>query len=89
MDAAWNYRGKNFVILHRLCVKAERQNEGIGTKTMIEIERRVKNTGIQAIRLDTFSQNPFALNMYKKLGYKKTGQAHWRKGLFYLFEKQL
>ena len=26
--------------------------------------------------------------MYEKLGYKKVGEANWRKGLFYLYEKK-
>lgn len=31
--------------------------------------------GIQAIRLDVFRQNPYALRLYENLGYEKTGDA--------------
>lgn len=44
---------------------------------------------INAIRLDVFSQNPFALKLYEKCGYAKTGTVNWRKGIFYLMEKYL
>lgn len=56
---------------------------------MIKIEEILKTEGIQSIRLDTFSLNPYALKMYQTLGYQKVGEVKWRKGLFYLFEKQL
>jgi GNAT superfamily N-acetyltransferase len=87
-DAAWE-DGNEFMVLHRLCVQADRQGEGIGTRTMRAIEEMLKDKGIRSLRLDAFSQNPRALNLYRSLGYKKTGEAQWRKGLFFLFEKLL
>jgi ribosomal protein S18 acetylase RimI-like enzyme len=89
LNAKWQYKGTDFIVLHRLCVNLSFQNKGIGTKTMLMIEEYVKNKGIQSIRLDAFSKNPFALKMYAKLGYKKVGEANWRRGLFYIFEKIL
>ncbi|MDR0828921.1 MAG: GNAT family N-acetyltransferase [Prevotellaceae bacterium] len=86
-NGKWNYCGENFIILHRLCVDTAYQNKGYGEKTMLLIEDYLKNNGIQAIRLDVFPQNNYAMKLYNKLGYRKTGEAHWRKGLFYLFEK--
>jgi RimJ/RimL family protein N-acetyltransferase len=88
-NGLWEYKGDNFMILHRLCVNTEYQNKGFGTRTMICIEEHLKNTGIESIRLDTFSKNQAALKLYDKLGYKKTGEVNWRKGLFYLLEKKL
>jgi RimJ/RimL family protein N-acetyltransferase len=87
LNAKWQYKGTDFIVLHRLCVNLSFQNKGIGTKTMLMIEEYVKNQGIQSIRLDTFSKNPFSLKMYAKLGYKKVGEANWSRGLFYIFEK--
>lgn len=83
----WKYKESSFMVIHRLCVNPQFQNQGIGTKTMQIIEDMLKNDGIKAIRLDAFSQNPYALRMYEKLGYLKIGEAKWRKGLFYLYEK--
>jgi ribosomal protein S18 acetylase RimI-like enzyme len=88
-NGLWEYKGDNFMVLHRLCVNTEYQNKGFGTRTMLCIEEYLKNTGIESIRLDTFSKNQAALQLYNKLGYKKTGEANWRKGLFYLLEKKL
>jgi RimJ/RimL family protein N-acetyltransferase len=88
-NGIWEYNGNNFMVLHRLCVNIEYQNKGFGTKTMIRTEEYLKNNGIESIRLDTFSKNKSALKLYEKLGYKKTGEANWRKGLFYLLEKVL
>ena len=83
----WKYKESFFMVIHRLCVNPTFQKQGVGTKTMQIIENMLKNDGIKAIKLDAFSQNPYALRMYEKLGYQKTGEANWRKGLFYLYEK--
>lgn len=45
--------------------------------------------GTYSLRLDAFSENPFALKLYRSLGYRETGTAVFRKGKFYLFEKNL
>ena len=65
------------------------QKCGVGSKTVKYIEDKVKLKGIESIRLDTFTLNPYSLRMYDKLGYKKVGMVHWRKGDFYLMEKRL
>lgn len=79
----------NYAVVHRLCVNPEYQNHKIGHNAMIMIEHILKEKGISSIRLDAFSKNLFSLKMYEKLGYKKVGNAQWRKGLFYLYEKIL
>jgi ribosomal protein S18 acetylase RimI-like enzyme len=88
-NGLWEYDGNNFMVLHRLCVNVEYQNKGFGKRTMTLIEEYLKSAGIESIRLDTFSKNQIALKLYNKLGYKKTGETNWRKGLFYLLEKKL
>jgi len=88
-NGEWKYGGPSLMVIHRLCVNPKFQKQGVGTKTMLIIEDSLKQSGIKAIRLDAFSQNPYALRMYEKLGYHKTGEANWRTGLFYLYEKLL
>jgi ribosomal protein S18 acetylase RimI-like enzyme len=85
----WQYDNERFAVVHRLCVNPIYQNQKIGKETMIMIEDLLRKEGIQSIRLDAFSLNPYALKMYETLGYQKVGEANWRKGLFYLFEKKL
>lgn len=85
----WEYDNERFAIIHRLCVNPIYQNQKVGKNTMIMIENLLQEEGIQSIRLDAFSLNPYALKMYETLGYKKVGETNWRKGLFYLLEKKL
>lgn len=85
----WEFANESFAVIHRLCVNPLYQNKKYGKNTMIIIEDFLKNKGIQCVRLDAFSKNPYALKMYQALEYKKAGEANWRKGLFYLFEKKL
>ena len=88
-SAEWESPDKPYCILHRLCVSPIFQNLGIARQTMEHIEQEAAAKGIQAIRLDVFSQNPHALKLYQNCGFKKVGTARWRKGLFYLMEKYL
>ena len=85
----WKYQESSFMVVHRLCVNPLFQNRHVGTETMLMLENMLKEQGTQTVRLDAFSRNPFALRMYEKLGYRKVGEAAWRKGLFYLYEKKL
>lgn len=57
--------------------------------TLQLIEEYLRNKGIECVRLDAFSKNPSALRMYEKIGYRRSGEIYWRKGLFYLYEKKL
>ncbi|MNI22378.1 putative acetyltransferase [compost metagenome] len=85
----WQYPDASFCVIHRLCVNPLFQNKGMGSSTMLLIEDLVKQMGLETIRLDAFSQNPYALRMYEKLHYRTVGEVQWRKGLFYLMEKKL
>lgn len=85
----WLYPNREYYILHRLCVNCFFQNKGVGKQTMQFIEKKLKAQNIQAVRLDVFSQNPYALSLYSHMGYCKVGHADWRKGRFYLMEKYL
>lgn len=85
----WQYDGKDYVVIHRFCVNPEFQHKGVGFKVCSHILERAKNDGIKAVRLDVFSQNPYSLRLYEKLGFKTTGRADWRKGKFLLQEKIL
>ena len=77
------------MIVHRLCIAPAAQGSGAGRGLMAAVEAWARARGYREIRLDAFSLNPQALRMYDRLGYGKCGEAVWRKGLFYLMEKQL
>lgn len=84
---AWKYVNEPYYVVHRLCVNPVFQKQGIASRTLLHIEEQLAGQGIHAIRLDTFSGNPYAIKLYEKLGYAKVGCADWRKGRFYLMEK--
>lgn len=88
-NGKWRMPQKSYIVLHRLCVHPKYQNQGIARKTMQYIEQQVIGLGIDAIRLDAFSQNPYSLKLYQRCGYAEVGTAVWRKGTFYLMEKYL
>lgn len=85
----WNYPNARYYIIHRLCVNPKFQNQGIARQVMQHIEKELQNKGIESIRLDAFTENPYSLKLYQSLGYAITGHADWRKGRFYLMEKSL
>lgn len=85
----WECNGETACIIHRLCVASEVQNRGIGKKILSHIENQLRNKGFESVRLDVFSENPFAIRLYEKCGYIRRGHADWRKGRFWLMEKKL
>lgn len=88
-NGKWKYEDKAFYVIHRLCVNPLFQNKNVGRITMQHIEKEVLSKGVHAIRLDAFTENPYALRLYHSLGYSEVGYADWRKGRFYLMEKYL
>lgn len=88
-NGKWNCENASYCVIHRLCVNPAFQNKGIGRKTMEHIEKELVGEGIESVRLDVFTENPYALKLYERLNYVKVGTADWRKGRFYLMEKYL
>ncbi len=88
-DGAWQYAHLRHCVVHRLCVIPAAQGKGVAKLTMLYAEELLGREGYDAVWLDTFSENPIALRLYKSIGYQKTGEVTFRKGLFYLFEKKL
>lgn len=86
---SWRYRKGKIAVLHRLCVSPSHQNNGLGKKTVLLAEQELLRMGYSILRLDAFSENPYALKMYESLGYSRVGEVHFRKGRFYCYEKLL
>lgn len=89
VNGEWKEKNKPFYVIHRLCVNPNFQNQGVAKHTMLYIQDKLVSMGIEAIRLDAYLKNPFALKLYEDLGYEKVGYADWRKGRFNLMEKYL
>ncbi len=88
-NGQWKYDERSAFVLHRLCVSPFFQNQKIGKTVLQHIEEQVKDMGYNSIRLDTFTENPFAQKLYLHSGYESRGYADWRKGRFDLMEKKL
>ena len=87
IKGAWKCADVPYYVIHRLCVNPAFQNRGAACRTLKYIEEQLAGWGIHAIRLDAFSENPYAIKLYEKMGYAKVGTVDFRKGRFYLMEK--
>lgn len=85
----WEDRLGRFLVVHRLAVKKEYWNSGIGKSLMLFVEDLVVLRGLNSIRLDTYIGNPKAMNFYQKLEYKQLGYIYLKEGKdeYYCFEK--
>lgn len=88
-NAAWENNDESAYILHRFCVSPNYQNKGIGKEVLAHIETQIYEMGYKSIRLDAFTENPYAQRLYRKSGYIVRGYADWRKGRFELMEKKI
>ena len=70
-----NNQDKNIVV-HRLAVRPDQQGKGLGRKLMDFAEQWAKDNNYDAIRLDTFSQNPRNQRFYTSRGYTDLGPVY-------------
>jgi len=85
----WEDKKNQFLVVHRLAVKVEFWNDGIGKSLMLFTENLVTEKGLNSIRLDTYSGNPKAMEFYRRLGYRELGTINLKpnKNEYYCFEK--
>ena len=88
-NGAWRYPDSAYRVLHRFCVHPRYQHQGVGKAALLHLEDELRQAEVETVRLDVFSQNPFALALYRRQGYAPVGFADWRKGRFFLMEKRL
>lgn len=88
-DVKWSLNHENSLVVHRLAIHSDFQNQGIGKKLMKFAEEYAVKNKYSGIRFDAFSKNPQALYLYKSLGYQEAGFVTFRKGKFIVFEKAL
>ncbi len=85
----WSPDGDPAGAIHRVMVHPGQQGRGLAARLVTEAEAMAREQGLRSIRLDCFSLNPAALRLYEKLGYRRTGEAMMRKGVFVGFEKRV
>jgi len=87
--ADWQYPDESAYIIHRFCILPDFQNRGLGKQILMHIEEQIRDMGYKSVRLDVFTENPYAQRLYRHNGYEVRGYADWRKGRFDLMEKRL
>ncbi len=77
------------LVVHRLCVDPASQGRGIAGHLMDFAEMLAVQRGFAGIRLDAYSGNPRAVNLYSRRGYRMAGEVFFprRAFPFYCFEK--
>lgn len=90
-ELKWLIEAGRALVIHRLAVNPEWQKQGIARQLMDFAEKYATEKGYTSIRLDAFSENPRALNLYERRGYNKVGQVFFpnRELPFYCYEKRI
>jgi len=85
----WRFTHGPVLVVHRLMVHPDAEGQGLARALMAFAEKRALAAGYASIRLDAFAENPRALRLYERLGYRIAGEVRFRKGRFLCFEKDL
>ncbi|ARI78455.1 GNAT family N-acetyltransferase [Halobacillus mangrovi] len=64
---------ENPTVIHSLMISPTLQGKGLGTAFVKLCEAYAMDKGYDSVRLDGFKGNVMALQLYRKLGYKKRG----------------
>lgn len=88
-NVQWELDNDSALVMHRLCVRPKFQGQGIAKQLLKFSEQFAIDNNQRSIRLDAFSGNPAALNLYENNDYIKKGLVTFRKGDFYCYEKIL
>jgi ribosomal protein S18 acetylase RimI-like enzyme len=85
----WKCRDGRAFVIHRLCVDPEFEGRGLGRRLMGFSEERARLEGGTSLRLDAYTGNPRAIQLYERGGYERIGQTFFpRRPLpFDCFEK--
>ena len=77
-DIEWNTKNERILIVHRLAVNPLFQGKGIGRKLMEFAAQHARDSGYSAIWLDVIESNQAANNLYRGMGFTKTGEFHFQ-----------
>ncbi|MGP1593729.1 MAG: GNAT family N-acetyltransferase [Treponema sp.] len=89
-SAVWN-TPEPYKVLHRLAIAPRYQRKTIASQLLSYIEAAAKQSGVKAIRSDTFSANKAMQQFFEKQGYVQGSSIYMRniQQPFYCFEKTL
>lgn len=70
---SWNYKDEKALVIHALAISPKHQGKGYGQKILDLCHEYGLKYNHKVIRLDVFSENPAAIHLYEKNGYKRVG----------------
>lgn len=85
LDAGWT--DVPSCVLSRLCVDPARQGQGIGAEVMRRVTEEAARQGYRATRHLTSVDNPAALRLYRKLGFRELRRVRFFGGDYIAFER--
>lgn len=86
----WSVAGNQFIV-HRLAISDKFRKNGIAMKLLNFAEDLGRKNNISIVKLDTFSKNKRAQNLFTKMGYKYISDIHFsrKKEPYHCYEKVL
>jgi ribosomal protein S18 acetylase RimI-like enzyme len=78
VQLSWRQNETRPLVIHRLCVRPERQKSGAARRLMDFAEDYARANGYASIRLDTYTGNPRARALYESRGYEARGYVRFR-----------
>jgi GNAT superfamily N-acetyltransferase len=87
----WLLAAQRVAVVHRLAVSPAYHRKGIASQMMDFVENEAAALGYDVMRLDTYSRNNRAVELYLGRGYSQAGEVHFRNKTapFLCFEKRL
>ena len=88
----WEIPAEQVGVIHRLATHPTHWGKGIAKKLCLFAEDWGRSQGWEAIRLDTYSENPASQRLYERLGYQRAEGScyfHGNPAPFFLFEKRI
>ena len=80
IDASqWN-TSKDYVVVHRLCIRNALRRKGIATELMQYAITKAKEANLSGFRIDTHKGNIRMLSLLERLGFKYTGRILYESG---------
>ncbi|MFV3013636.1 GNAT family N-acetyltransferase [Clostridium botulinum] len=77
-NVQWKLDDKSPLVVHRLAVNPKFQGKGVAKTIMSFVDEKANEQNCKSIRLDTYSKNKVAINLYERLGYSIVGEVYFR-----------
>lgn len=87
-DVKWTFDG-DVLVVHRLAIHPKSQGKGLAKQMMQFVENQVQILNYDGIRLDTFIENPLAINLYNKIGYNQLETVSFKNRTYHCFDKKI